>query len=262
MTTRLLTLAAVAFAATDCGAIYPQYTTIIMDAPPGLAEGGEISPPPETVMRIAAVSAELPQQTRDARPWDSDGAPDAYVVFIRNDREVYRSRVVRNSIRPTWDPAHDFADLHIEPSDALRVELRDDDGLTSDVVGLASSRGIPGEAHGGGQWVLHFEAGAVLTLSITPPPPRLGMGLSFEYHSDRLVVLSLEFASAARTAGLRVGDRIVAVNGRAVSAMTENEARDALNRNGMSDVTLSVQHEGRSTTEDITVRRDALYPSR
>jgi C-terminal processing protease CtpA/Prc len=139
--------------------------------------------------------------------------------------------------------------------------LRDDDGITSDVVGVYDVRGLPAEARGG-QWVLRFERGASLTLSVGPPTPRLGMGVRFEVHGDRLVVLSVEYGSSARVAGLRAGDRIVAINGRAISSMTEGEARQGLDRGAMQDVSLTVQHEGSASTEPLTIRRDALYPSR
>jgi hypothetical protein len=244
-----------------CGAIYPQYATSVLDAPPGMAEGGEISPPPEDLVRVAAQSAEIPELTRDSHTWDGDGGPDPYVVMLRNDREVYRSRVMRDSTHPSWTPASDFADLRIEPTDRIHIELRDDDGLSSDVIGVYDGRGLPPEARGG-EWLMRFERGASLTLSVGTPTPHLGMGVRYEVHSDRLVVLSVEYGSAARVAGLRVGDRILAINGRAISSSSEGEVRQGMDRNATQDVSLTVQHEGATATEQLTIRRDALYPSR
>lgn len=246
---------------TGCGAIFPRYSTTVAEAPPGLVEGGEATPPPDTVVRVAAASGEVPPQTADARGWDGQGMPDPYVVVVRNGTEVYRSRVVNDSIRPTWDTAHDFADLHIEPNDTLHIELRDDDGLTADVIGVYDGRGLPAEARGG-SWALHFPRGASVTLSVTPPAPHVGMGVDFEYHSDRLVVLRVEFASSANIAGLRAGDRIVAINGRPVSGLSEGEARQGMDQATIRDVSLTVQHANASSDETINVRRDALYPSR
>ena len=246
----------------SCGAVFPEYATATLPAPSAMTEAGELSPPPDEVVRLGAMSAEIPLQTRDARPWDGDDGPDAYVVVFRNDTEVFRSPVARDSQRPTWDPSRDHADLHFEPGDHVRVEVRDDDALGFDLVGVADRRGIPTEARASGLWLVRLDGGATVTLSFARPPPLLGLGIRYRYLEDRVLVLAVEYASAARIAGLRVNDSITAINDRPVARMTDAEIRQALDRAARQDLALTVRHEDQSATETLAVRRDALYPSR
>lgn len=249
------------FACAGCSAVYPRYSTVVRDVPAAMAEGGELSPPPDFVQRIAVIRAELPRTTRDGRRWDDDPGPDPYVVIYRNGVEVFRSRVVANSFRPEWDPQRDYVDLRVRDSDRLRVELRDDDGWSFDPVGIQDMHGVPSEARNGGVWLIRLEGGSVVELRATPPPPRLGMGVTYEYRGDALWVVSVEEAGPAYAAGLRPGDRIGSIQGRPVGAMSELEARDAMDRGAMTDVSLTVIR-GNGRPMEITVRRDALYPSR
>jgi predicted metalloprotease with PDZ domain len=127
-------------------------------------------------------------------------------------------------------------------------------------VGLYETHGVPTSAMNGGEWLLQLEAGTVLQMHAVPPPPRLGMGVTFDYHSDSLVVVSVEEAGPAYSAGLRQGDRIVALSGRRVSAMSEGDARQAMDHGAIGDVNMTVQHAN-GATEDLTVHRDAVYPA-
>lgn len=263
MTTRAKGIAAtfMLLSLSGCAALYPRYTTAYSAVPAGLAESGELSPAPDTVHRLSVISAEVPRQTRDGRAWDADGAPDPYVVIFRNGAEVYRTRSIANNYRPEWDPQHDYVDVILRDNDEIRVELRDDDGLGSDPVGIGIARGVPSDARNGGVWMMRLEGGPVVSLRTVPPPPQLGMGLTYEFRDDALYVVAIEEASPARAAGLRPGDRIVAVDGRAVAQLGETGARQALDRNTMQDVTLRVVR-GRGSTDEVTVRRGAVYPAR
>jgi hypothetical protein len=244
-----------------CSAVYPRYSTAYRPAPPGLAEGGELSPPPDAVQRIAVIRGEVPRTTRDGRAWDDDAGPDPYVVVLRNGDEVFRSRVLQNTLRPEWDPQRDYADIWVRDGDTLRVEFRDDDGLSYDPIGVGEVRGIPSDARNGGVWLMRLEGRPVVELRATPPPPQLGMGVTYEYRGDALLVTEVQQAGPAYAAGLRVGDRITAIQGRPVSAMGELEVRQAMDRGSMGDVSLVVARDRGAPTE-MTVRRDAVYPAR
>ncbi len=247
-----------------CAAIFPRHTTASREIPPAMLESGGLSPPPDTLHHLGVASAECPQLTRDGRPWDGDGRPDLYVVFIRNGQEVFRSRTIENNFAPSWDSAADAIELFVRPEDTLRVELRDDDGALapSDFVGMVELRGgVPSEARDAGRWQLRLEGGATVFLSSRPPRARLGMGVTFEYRIDYAVLVEVSEASPAASAGLRVGDRILRVNGTDVSRLSELEVRQALDRVMMSDVTLAIQRSG-SAAFEATGRSDALYNGR
>jgi hypothetical protein len=242
-----------------CSAFYPRYTTVYRAVPPGVSEQGGLTAPPEEVQRIAVVSAEIPRQHREGRDWDSDGPPDAYVILYRNGAEVYRTRVIPNTLTPEWDPARDYIDLRVSDTDQLRFEMRDDDGFGSDLIGIAEERGVPIDARNGGNWTVRLEGGASVSLRSTPPPPQLGMGVTFDFENDNLGVLALEEAGPGYRAGLRVGDHITSIGGRAVGTLGEIGSRQAMDRNAMEPVELGVTRGAGHMT--ITVARDAVYPA-
>ena len=223
--------------------------------------GRRADPAPDEVQRVAPLRATVPSHARDGRDWDADGPPDPYVVVFRNGAEVFRSPVVHNSYTPTWDPSHVFADLKVQDTDLLRLELRDDDGVTWDPIGIYEHHGIPSESRNGGAWLIQLEATAELEMQAVAPPARLGMGVTYEYHSGYLQVVDVIEAGPAFRVGLRSGDRITAIDRRAVTAMNEGDARQGMDHGAIADVTLSVVHNGGAPT-DMLVRRDAVYPAR
>jgi hypothetical protein len=244
--------------------VFPRYSTAARDVPAGMAEGGGLTPPPDSLHHLGVARAECPAQTRDGRAWDSDGAPDLYVVLLRNGAEVFRSRTISNNAAPEWDPERDAVDVFVRDSDVLRVELREDDGALSpsELVGLIEVRGgVPSEARNGGRWSVRLEGGATVQLSSRPPRARLGMGVTYEYRTESLVVVEVAEAGPASSAGLRAGDRIVRINGAPVAGMSELDARQAMDRAMMRDVALAVERAGAPATE-LTIRSDALYNGR
>lgn len=246
-----------------CAAVFPQYTTSTREIPAALREQGGFTPPPDSLHHLGIVSAECPQLTRDGRPWDSDGAPDLFIVLIRNGEEVYRSRTINNSFTPEWN-ASDAIDLFVRNEGVLRIELRDDDGplAPSDFVGMVEVRGgVPSEARDAARWPLRLEGGATVVLSDRAPEPRIGMGVTFEYRIDSVSIVNVAEAGPANTAGLRAGDRVVRINGTPVSNLSEIEVRQAFDRVMMNDVTLAVERSGSPAFEAV-VRSDALYPGR
>lgn len=242
-----------------CGAVFPRYTTATRPPPPGFLDANRLSPPPESVRRITFLSATLPPQRADGRGWDDDGAPDMYVVLYRNGVEIFRSHVAQDQTRAVWRDAAET--VYVPPSARMRVEVWDDDGAFRDPVGQAEFSGVPLGAQGGGEHLIRLEGGAQLVIRVEPPPPRLGLGVTYEVHADHLRVVEVEAVSPASTAGLRAGDRIIAIDGQRVDALGEPGARQAMDRGALRELALRVVR-GDSAPEEMIVRVDAVYPAR
>ncbi len=245
--------------ATACGTIFPRYQTAMRPPPQGMREAGSLRPPPDNLRRLEFVSAELPPSRPDGRTWDDDGDPDLYAVLYRDDREVYRTPVVRDSLRPRW--AHAAVTARLDPHARFRIELRDDDGALDELVAETHFTGTPSAATEGSNMVLRFEGGALLTVRSGPPEPMLGMGVDYEVHETYVRVLAVEPASPAAAAGLRPGDHVVAIDRTPVESLGEIGARQAMDRAAVRDVSLTVEREGRPMFV-VDVRLDAVYPAR
>ncbi len=245
-----------------CGTIFPRYTTAMRAPPAGMLETAALRPPPEGMRTVSFLSAELPPSRPDGRTWDDDGPPDLYAVLFRNDEEVYRTPVVRDSLRPSWEGA--TVTLRFGTHERYRIELRDDDGALDSLDQLVAQTqfmGAPTGAIEGSNTVLRLENGVVVTLRSDAPTPMLGMGVTYEVHEEYLQVLAVEPSSSGAAAGLQVGDRIVSVDGRTVESLGEVGARQSMDRAALRDVSLTVQRAGRPMFV-VDVRLDAVYPAR
>lgn len=223
-----------------------------------LESGGLTAPPPE-LRQLSFVSADLPPSRTDQRTWDDDGDPDLYCVLLRNGEEIYRTPVARDTLRPTWSGA--AVTLRLDPRARLRFELRDDDGAVSELVSDIEFTGVPDGAAEGGNVTMRLTRGVTLTLRAGAPTPRVGMGVEYEIHEDFLRVLALEAVCPARTAGLRVGDRVTRIDGRGVGELGELGVRQAMDRTALRLVSLTVERDGvPATTVEVPV--DAVYSAR
>lgn len=241
-----------------CAAVFPRYTTATRRVPAELLQERSITPPPDDVRTVSVLSAELPPSRTDGQAWDSDGDPDLYAVILRDGVEVYRSPVAPNSLRPEWRDAE--VTLRVRPDSVLRFELWDDDGVVDQPVGAEQVTGIPSSALDGGNWVIRYQGNAFLRLGARPPEARFGMGVTFEVHEDYLRVISVEEGSPGAAAGLREGDRIVAIDGRTVQDLGELDAHQAMDRGAVRQVTLTVARGDARTP--ITVSPGAVYSAR
>lgn len=250
---------ALAWSLAGCGAVFPRYTTATRSVPAELIQERTLTPPPDDVRAVSVLSAELPPSRTDGQPWDADGEPDLYAVILRDGVEVYRTPVVRDSRRPEWRTAE--VTLRVRPDSVLRFELWDEDGVVDQPVGAEQVTGVPSSALDGGNWVVRFQRNAFLRLAARPPEPRFGMGVTFEVHEAYLRVLAVEPGGPGASAGLRVGDRIVALDGRRVQDLGEVGSRQAMDRASVRPVALAVERDG-SPPAAITVSPGAVYPAR
>lgn len=260
-TTRWIIVAALASTPclVGCGAVFPRYTTATRAVPADMIQQRSVTPPPEDVRTVSVLSAELPPSRTDGQAWDSDGEPDLYAVILRDGAEVYRTPVVQNSTHPEWRAAE--VTLRVRPDSVLRFELWDEDGMVDQPVGAEEVTGVPSSALDGGNWIVRFQRNAFLRLSARPPEARYGMGVTFEVHEDYLRVLAVEPGAPGAAAGLREGDRIVALDGRRVQDLGEIQSHQAMDRASVRPVVLRVEREG-SSPSTITVSPGAVYSAR
>lgn len=183
---------------------------------------------PAGVIGLRLQQAEARQVKLSGLPWDDDGTlPDPFVRLFVNGRMVWESEVVRDSDTPVWNvglPAN-----VVLPKDALlRIELWDwDTPISADPMGSVERRGLL-NALPGTESRFVLGTGAVVTLMVTAPEPRRGVGVSVELQPDALKVLKVEPYSPAARAGIKVGDRIVALGHAQVSELSEDKAASEL----------------------------------
>lgn len=87
----------------------------------------------------------------------------------------------------------------------------------------------------------------------------IGVHMVVDPDTEQLVVRCPVFGSPAQKAGIRAGDRIIEVDGRAVEDMDIDEAGTAIRGPAGEVVTLTVLHNGDETPETIDIVRDKVY---
>ena len=183
---------------------------------------------PSGVYGLRLQQAEARQVKLSGLTWDDDGTlPDVFLRIFIEGRKVWQSEVITNDDTPVWNvglPAN-----VVIPKDAhLRIELWDwDTPLSADPMGHTERRGLPNALPGTeSRFVLNTSA--VVTLMVTAPEPRRGVGLSVELQPDALKVLSVEPYSPAARAGIKVGDRITSIGHAPVAELSTDKAASEL----------------------------------
>lgn len=205
---------------------YPRRETLTYPAPP-LAEGNTLDAP-SGLWSFRLIGAELPPFKGGGLPWDTDGTPpDPYLRLILGDRVVFESAVRENTLRPQWDVTLP-RNLYVSGSTRFRIEVWDHDSASSDPAGSVTRSGMPDRALPNAAARLPLDNLGAVTIMVAPPRPSRGVGLRFEIHSDALVLLDVEPFSPAARAGLKAGDRIVAIGGTRVEALGGDQAATQL----------------------------------
>lgn len=213
---------------------------------------------PANLWRLRFTTAVVPPRQRGDRPWDDDGTPpDPFVRLYRGDQKVYESPIARDSLTPTWDDAV-TENLLLPPTQELRIELWDDDGLgLPEPIGVWRGRGLPRTALPGADARVRLEGSAEVGFVVIPPKAHRGTGITeYEVRPDALHVLGVIPLSPAGRAGIEVGAEILAIDGEAIAALGTDAAVGKLSMAASRRSTLTVRHpDGRR--EDV--RLDAGY---
>jgi hypothetical protein len=181
---------------------------------------------PSFLWSVTISSAQIPPRKPSGLSWDDDNSPpDPFVILYVDDRLVWESAVVENMLTPTWNSVLP-RNVAIKRDSSLRIEIWDrDTPPASDPIGRIQRIGLPSTAQPNAVARLITDTGAILSITVAPPKYHKGVGVTwFEERPSALVVLEVEQYSPAGRAGLRSGDRIVAINGQSVESLGDSQA--------------------------------------
>jgi hypothetical protein len=244
---------AAALAVLGPGCAFPRRSTPVSSVP---ALHGEPPDTPGDLWKLTIVSAEIPREQRSGLPWDSrESDADPYVRLSVDGRELWQSKVLEDTVHPTFN-AGPPRNLAIDRNARVRIELWDDDGVSSDPIGIYEGRAL-GEAILDAETILKLEGGATLTVIVSRPEPHAGAGIGlYEVRKDALVILQVLPRSPAARAELEPGDRITAIDGRTIEQLGPKRAESALVLAAQNQSELTVYREG---AEPRTLKLDRGY---
>ncbi len=159
-----------------------------------------------------------------------------------------------DELRPTFDVVTE--NLSLPATEDIRIELWDRDPGMPEPIGTWRGRGLPRTALPGADSNLPLEGGAQLLFRVVAAEPLRGTGIEeYEVHGSALVILSMIERSPAGRAGVRVGDRVTAIDGKTVSELGD-AASGALSMASSRRSSLTVVH---SDGSEETVELDGGY---
>lgn len=223
------------------GCAYPRRSTPLAPVTSNI----ESSQQPTDVWQLTVVGAQIPPRQRSGLPWDEDeGAPDPFVRIYRDDELLWESEPVDDTNEPQWN-AQLPDNVWVPRDHELRIELWDKDPAIGDPIGIWRHHGLPETAQPGAEARIMLEGRAMVGIRVDPPRAQRGLGLSlYEVRSDSLVVIEVVRHSPAGRAGVRAGDRIVAIAGQPVEDLGEARAATALSQAGVRQESLTLERNG------------------
>jgi hypothetical protein len=238
-----------------CGACaYPRRSTLSSPAPVSANPQDQ----PDQLWSIHFVDAQLPESKGGGLAWDSDGTPpDPFVRLVINGRIIWQSPVQKNTLHPVWNVTLP-RNISVPRSATFRIELWDEDAATADPAGVIVRSGLPETALPGALAHLSLDNLGTVTVVVSDPKPWRGVGVEFEQHSDALVVLSVEPFSPAARAGIRTGERIVAIGTQRVSSLSGPKAVSELSLSGDRGGILTLADKN-GKEHEITLDHDYLW---
>jgi hypothetical protein len=223
------------------------------------AKGVALDPPaPSSVLWVRPTAAVIPTRTAGGKLWDDVGGwPDAFAVFTVNGREVMRTEVVTDSLKPKW--VYEGGNFEISAGAELRIDLFDADALKDIPIGSARFSAPTREELASGELELDIGRRGLVRLAIAEAQALLGLGFDYMFVRGDCVARQVLKHSPAGRAGMRVGDQIVNIAGRKVKAMGPKDVMSAFNAVPAKGILVVVLHEG-GTTQSMTLLEGPVYP--
>ena len=232
---RCVGLGALALTALGCSAVYPEMGTRVR-AP--VADEALEPAPPTDLYYIAFEGAIIPNHTQDGREW-SGGGPDPYAKLKVGERDLIVTPTQSSTRRPSW-PDQTQANYRLEPGAELTVEMWDARAGTDHPICVTRVLDID-HIRDGGNNELQCDSGARVFLTVQPARPVLGIGLFYELRgTDGVRVTRVVSESPAARAGLKPGDRILAIQGTPVGDLDALGVRGKINGNTRTGLMLDV----------------------
>jgi hypothetical protein len=223
-----------------CAAVYPELQTPLRSA-----EGRQAEAPPKDLRWIAFKGATVPAETRDGRKWGGDlgrKAPDPYAVLFVNGKLLLKTPAQGGTLTPTW-PDGPAGNFRIKKGDHFRVELWDSNTISDHPIGVKDVGSLDDSVDVSGEADIECDSGAQVRVAFEPPHARLGLGFYYELRIGEVFVTRVYEESPAGRAGIKPGDQILALDGKAVSGLKSSEIQSLLNTPHASPVAMSVRHK-------------------
>jgi membrane-associated protease RseP (regulator of RpoE activity) len=239
-----------------CGAVFPEITPSVRVPPPGREL---LPPPPADVVFIAFQGAEIPPRTRDGRQWDSIGgnAPDPFAKLIVDGREILRTPVQSNTLKPTW-PGQRLANYRVDKGARAVVEVWDSNAINNHPICIKTLGDLQEEASTD-PIEIDCESGAHVTLRVEPAHSRWGLGFSYELRTIGVAVTGVLAESPAARVGIVPNDEVLEIQGKKVDKMEEGEAQSLINSNAQIGVTLLLRTQNQAP-RTVKVADGVIYP--
>jgi hypothetical protein len=202
-----------------------------------------VSTPPN-LWRFVLVKADIPPTQRSGLAWDDDGSPpDPYLKLLVEGRLVWESPRIDDNLHPPFDASPE-GNLAVARDAVIRLELWDKDAGSSQPIGIYQGRGAR-EAIMGANTNIKLEGGATVTIRVDKALPLAGTGIAqYELRKHAVLVLKVVPNSPASRAGVAVGDRITAIDGKQIDELGEHGAASALALAGQNGSELTLQKDG------------------
>jgi hypothetical protein len=241
---RITTYVALGLLSSLSSCVYPRKATpltVVMHSPVDRATQ------PENLWQLQIVDAEIPRQTRTGQSWDDDGgAPDVYFVLAIKGRERWRVEAIPDSATPRFP--NPSPNLEFDRLGRVRLELWDKDGMSADPIGSYEGK-VLSEAFIDADTTVSLNSGATVTLRLRRPEPRAGTGIAeYELRPSGILVRAVVPNSPASRAKLRDGDRILAIDGKAVSGMSQEATDSAIALASQKQSELVVERDEKKRT--------------
>jgi membrane-associated protease RseP (regulator of RpoE activity) len=241
-----------------CGAVYPEIATPVRAAGTRQLD----PPPPDDIVFIKFVGAQIPTRTRDGRQWDSVGgsAPDPFAKLLIDDKEIVVTPVQANTLSPTWPDQH-VGNYRMPRNVPVRVELWDSNAINNHPICVESINNILASASNEQNLDIRCDSGASIELAVQPAHAKFGIGLYYELRTYDIFVTRVVGESPAARVGLKRGDQLLKIQGKIVKEMDEESARSLINSNVSTGVTLTVKHFATGAVDDVTLKDGPMYPT-
>lgn len=238
-----------------CAAVFPEVATRMQPAP----QTERYDPPPPADRHYIVVEgAKLPSRTRDGREWDKvfGSLPDPYLKVFVNDAEIFRTNVESDTLEPKWADAPK-GNWRLRTGDHLHVEIWDNNPLIDHPIGQKDVR-VDDDFFATPEQEFDFEGGGELHMSFQPAKPAWGVGFWFDLRTGSAYITRLLDGSPASRAGLRAGDRILALGGKQVAALTSDDVSGMLYSIPAGGLDIGVQHDDGSTLQ-VRLKEGPMY---